>query len=85
MKTISIHNLDAQIERLIKERAKSEGVSVNKVIKGILAQAFGIKPADESPRREEFEEFCGIWTARDVKEFDARVGDMGKVDPEDWR
>jgi hypothetical protein len=85
MKTISIHNLDDQLVRLISERARAEGSSVNKVIKSLLAQALGVKPTATAPRRHEFEEFCGVWSARELKEFEKRAGDMDQVDPGDWR
>jgi plasmid stability protein len=84
MKTISIHNLDDQIVRLIDERAKAEKRSVNMVVKTLLAQALGVRPPEADRHRGDFEEFCGVWDAREVKEFQERTGDMEHVDPEDW-
>ena len=40
MSTISIHNLDSQIEQKVKQLAKEKHQSVNKTIKDILGKNF---------------------------------------------
>jgi predicted nucleic acid-binding protein len=37
------------------------------------------------PHRSDFEGFCGTWTDADVRDFEARVADTERVDPEDWK
>ena len=49
MKSITIHGIDEKTEKLIKKRAKSEGTSVNKVMKGLLAEALGIDKTNRQP------------------------------------
>lgn len=84
MKSITIHGIDKETEKLIKKRAKSEGTSVNKVVKGLLAKALGIEK-NKQDNREEFIDLCGIWTEDDEKDFFEAIKDLEQVHPEDWK
>jgi hypothetical protein len=85
MKSMTIHGLDDQLARLIKSKAESEGLSINKTIKNLLETSLGIKP--EPPRKniKEFKEFCGIWNREDLRAFDEATSDTRIIDPEDWQ
>lgn len=41
MKSITIHGMDDEMDRQIREKAAAEGKSLNKTIKGLLEQALG--------------------------------------------
>ena len=84
-KSLTIHGMDPQLDKLIQARAKTERLSLNKTIKKILEEALGIKPKNETKRQEEFKEFCGVWSAKDLKTFNAEITDMERVNPEDWQ
>jgi ferritin-like protein len=83
MKSISIHGIDEEIEKKIGERAKSEGKSVNKIVKELIAKALGLgdKPPDN---RAMFEDLSGIWTEEEEQEFLASIADLEKTDEKDW-
>lgn len=84
MKSISVHGIDEEIEKAIKERAKNEEKSVNKVVKELIAKAFGIgeKPPDN---RAEFADLCGVWTEAEASEFMELIADLETVDAKDWQ
>jgi plasmid stability protein len=84
MKSISIHGIDEDMKRSLDERAKSEGKSVNKIVKEVIAKAlgFGDKPPDS---RAEFQDLCGVWTEAEAAEFLALIADLEVADPGDWR
>ena len=84
MKSISLHGIDKETEKLIKKRAKSEGTSVNKVVKALLAKALGIDK-DKQDNREEFLDLFGIWTEKDEKSFFEATKDLEQIHPEDWK
>ena len=83
MKSITIHGIDKETEKLIKKRAKSEGTSVNKTVKALLAKALGLNK-DKHDNREEFLDFFDIWTESDEKLFFEAIKDLEKIHPEDW-
>ncbi len=84
MKSITIHGIDKETEKLIKKRAKSEGTSVNKVVKGLLAKALGIEK-NKQDNREEFLDLFSIWTEDDEKIFFEAIKDLEHIPPEDWK
>ena len=86
MKSLTLHSLDSHLAAQLKRCAEEQSVSMNELAKRILAEGLGIKaPSVVSPHRDEFAGFCGVWTAKEARDFEANISDMGKVDLEDWR
>ena len=83
MKSISVHGIDEETERVIEERAKSEAKSVNKIVKELIAKALGMgeKPPDN---RAMFEDLSGVWTEAQEREFTDSIADLETTDEEDW-
>jgi len=84
MKSISVHGIDEETEKKIGERAKSEGKSVNRIVKELIAKALGLgqRPPDN---RAEFADLCGVWTEEEAAEFMEAVADLETADAKDWR
>ena len=85
MKSITIHGLDEQLEKLLKDRAKSKGTSLNKTIKGLLEEALGVRVKSQPIHQKYFSKFCGIWSQSDLEEFEKTSKDLRKIDSEDWQ
>lgn len=85
MKSITIHNLDEQTSELIKEKADSLGLSLNKTIKLLLKNALGLKPHDKDVKKKEFLDLFGIWDEDDKKAFNTNTADLNKIDKSDWQ
>lgn len=85
MKSITIHGIDGPLTELIRSKAQSDGLSVNKTIKKILEEALGVKPRHKNTNRSDFEEFCGIWSKSEHTEFERRTKELRKVNIEDWQ
>ncbi|MCB0547531.1 MAG: ribbon-helix-helix protein, CopG family [Phaeodactylibacter sp.] len=84
MKSLTIHNLDSRLAALIERRAKEEGLSMNKLIKRLLAQALGLVPEPRQDRREQFEDLFGSWSKAEYEEFEKNTEDLRTIDLEDW-
>jgi hypothetical protein len=84
MKSMTVHGIDERTEKLVKKRAKSEGTSVNKVMKGLLAEALGIDK-NKQDNREEFLDLFGVWTEEEGKQFFEAIKDLETIHPEDWK
>jgi len=84
MKSITIHGIDEETEKLIKKRAKSKDTSVNKVMKALLAEALGTDKTKKD-NQEEFLDLFGIWTEEEGKQFFEAIKDLETVHPEDWK
>ena len=85
MKSITIHGIEEPLAELIKSKAGSEGLSMNKTIKKLLEESLGVKPRHINTHRGEFEKFCGVWSKADVDEFENRTEAFRKIDHEDWQ
>jgi hypothetical protein len=85
MKSITIHDLDDELDREIREKAKNQGTSLNKTIKRLLKKALGIKSPTEPDHRTEFMDLFGAWSEEDYREFMESTEDFNVVDPGDWK
>lgn len=84
MKSLTIHGIDDQLAERLERQAREAGVSFNKLIKALLAQALGLSKTAPD-RRKDFEAFCGAWTAKDRAAFLAGIRELDQVDSEDWK
>jgi hypothetical protein len=85
MKSITIHGIDDPLAELIKSKAQSEGLSVNKTVKKLLEESLGVKPRNKGINRSDFEEFCGTWSESERTEFEENTKDLRNVDYKDWQ
>jgi len=84
MKSITIHGLDEEMEKLIKKRARSERKSINKIVKELLRSALGLG-VGKKDNKNEFIDLFGIWTEDDEKSFAEAIKDLELVNPVDWK
>ena len=85
MKSITIHALDDQLAAQIKLRAQELSISMNELMKRILAEGLGIKMPPAAPHQDDFAAFCGQWTAEEALAFESRIIETEKIDTEDWQ
>ncbi len=84
MSSISIHNLDLNIEQKVKQLAEKKHQSINKTVKDILEDKFK-ESATKTRNRKRFEKFCGIWSEQEYEEFSEATEDFNKINQEDWK
>ena len=85
MKSITIHGIDANLYEHIKQKAKNEGLSINKTIKELLGKALGFGPKRKSDHCQDFLDLFGTWTKDETEEFAGFIKDFENVDAEDWK
>ena len=85
MKSLTIHNIDDDLEREIEKRAKCEGKSLNQTIKKLLRHALGMEYKSIKERREDFLDLFGTWNKDDLQSFNNAIKDFEQIDYTDWR
>lgn len=85
MKSITIHGIDDFLAERIKAKAEFDGTSVNRTIKNLLEISLGIKARPKNSNLMDFQEFSGMWSESDLKEFENYTKGSRVVDPEDWQ
>ena len=84
MKSITIHKLDETLARVLEERARREGVSINRLVKKLLRSALGLEKAPEPDHRDEFLDLFGTWSDRETADFHGRIEELERIEPQDW-
>jgi len=84
MKSITIHGLQDPLDLLIRKQAEKQGLSLNKTIKKLLAEALGLK-SKEVDDRKEFMDLFGVWGERDLEQFSRAVQDFEEIDEGEWQ
>ena len=85
MKSITIHQLDDTVTRMVEARAKSAGQSLNKTVKALLEQSLGMRPPEDLRHADDFAEFLGVWENSDLREFERCTVVLRSVNEEDWQ
>jgi len=83
MSSITIHDIDSELDRRLADEAKRRNTSKNRLVKELLAGALGLPVVGRYS--DDYREFCGIWAAEDLAEFDAAQEENRHIDEADWR
>lgn len=84
MKSITIHGLDETMDKLIRQKAQSHEMSLNKTIKELLRESLGI--SKKHAKKNRFDKFYGIWSKKEGDEFDKIIEEeFETIDEEEWK
>jgi len=78
----TIRSLPADLDRAIRERARSENKSRNEVVIDALQRAFG-RRGDQLPSQRDLRGIAGSWL--DSPELAAALDEQRRVDHELWQ
>ena len=85
MATMTIRGIDDEVSKLLKDRAKSEDISVNGLILKMIKESLGIEKKKRTKTYRDLDHLAGTWSEKDFNEFQKRVEDMEKIDEEIWK
>ena len=82
MSSITLHNLDKEMEQKIRERAREHHTSLNQTIKNILREALKLDKPDAL--KADFSDLAGTMTEAEACEFEEATMSFSKIDEELW-
>jgi plasmid stability protein len=85
MKAVTLRNLPPKLDRTIRERAKKKGVSVNKVVIGLLQDHLGESERKTVRRYHDLDELAGSWSEEEAEAFERALAKQRGIDLEMWR
>jgi len=85
MSAITVRNLPREVARAVREKAKKEGISLNKAVVGLLEEATGVRPGKRQVIHDDLDRFFGTWTKEEADQFEESLRDQRRIDPEMWR
>lgn len=83
MKSITIHNLEPELEESLVVEAKRLGLSLNKTVKKVLKESLGTD-ARYKKRKKIFSKYAGVWTQEEFEEFERNTQDDERIFKKDW-
>ena len=88
MKAITVRNLPPEVAKAIREKASKEGLSLNRTVARLLAQATGRGEEKRDRKRvlhHDLDRFFGVWSKKEAKEFDKALREERQIEPEMWK
>ncbi len=80
--SITLHNLDSELEKGIRETAQKNHTSLNQTIKTILREALHIDT--QSSRKTDFSDLADTMTEDEAREFEDVTRSFSQIDRELW-
>jgi plasmid stability protein len=85
MTTMTLRGIDEKMAEALKERAKSEGSSVNAVTLRLLRESLGIDKKRRTATYSDLDHLAGTWSREEAAEFERNTAVFEKVDKEIWK
>lgn len=86
MKAITLRNLPPDLARTIRDKAKTDGTSINKTVINMLRERMrrGAGVSNRT-RYHDLDSLAGSWTKRQAAEFDRHLKSQRTIDHELWK
>jgi len=85
MTTMTLRGIDEKTAAALKERAKSEGTSVNAITLRLLRESLGIDKKKRTAIYRDLDHLAGTWGREEAAEFERNTAVFEKVDEEIWK
>lgn len=85
MKTITLRNIDDNLDNCLKEKAREYGSSVNSVIISTLNEALGLNKKKFSKQYSDLDSLAGTWSVAEYAEFNKHTEAFEHIDEEMWK
>jgi len=79
----TIRGIPKGVNSRIRDKAKKEGKSLNKVVIEALTRGLGLTDLDVSPKYNDLDDLVGTWV--EDPDFDVAIKAMDQVDPGLWQ
>lgn len=83
MQQITIRGITPEIEKKIRQIAKSNHQSINHVIKEIIHKEF--EKQGHKPRAASLKKLSGGWSTKDAVDFELSIKSCEQIDEDMWR
>lgn len=84
MSVMTIRGIDDTMAKVLKEKAKQEGTSVNTVLLRTLRESLGLKKKKRTIIYNDLDHLAGTWSEKDFLEFQEKIADFETVDKKMW-
>ncbi len=85
MSVMTIRGIDDTTAKILKQKAKKEGVSVNAVLLKTLRESLGLEKKRRTIIHDDLDYLAGTWNEKDFIEFQKQIADFETVDKKMWK
>ena len=85
MKAITLRNFSPEVARIIQQKAKGKGESMNKTILGLLTESLGIQQGkSKGSLYHDLDSLLGAWDRKEAEHFDQALAKQRHIDTNLW-
>ena len=84
MSAITVRNLPPAVAKAVRDRARKEGLSLNRAIVRLLEEATGERGGKKLIHHE-LDHLAGTWSEKEYRQFTTALREQRQIDPEMWR
>jgi hypothetical protein len=84
MTAITLRKIPSQLQKIIRQRAAQEGLSLNRTVLRMLEEAAGQRTGGDRAAHDDLDHLAGTWSAEEAELFEAALAEQRRVDPELW-
>ncbi|MBI4583029.1 MAG: hypothetical protein HY717_03250 [Planctomycetes bacterium] len=85
MKTITLRNIPKELVRILRRKAREEGMSYSKLALKLLEQGAGLqKPKKPRAAYHDLDALAGTWSRSESAQFEKALRELRKIDSELW-
>ncbi len=85
MKTITIRNIDDELNQVLRSKIKDTGLSLNSLVINLLKQATGLSKQQFSKKYNDLDFLAGTWENEEYQEFNKNINFFNEIDEEMWK
>ncbi len=86
MKIVTLRKLPPEVSKIVQQRARERGTSINKAVISLLEEAAGIRRKGRgSMLYHDLDTLAGSWTKEEAATFEKVLRKQRRVDPELWQ
>ena len=87
MKAITLRNLPAEIEKIVRKEADRQRTSINKAVISLLERKSETHKKKKPGLKEydDLDKLAGSWTKTEAAEFNKALAAQRPIDPELWK
>jgi len=84
MTAITLRNIPPKLQMIIRRRAGTERLSLNKPVIRMLEEAAGQRPTASRELHDDLDHLSGTWSNEEAEAFEAALVEQRKIEPELW-
>ncbi len=85
MKTLTIRNIDEELNQVLRNKVKQTGFSLNTLVVNLLKQATGLSKQQFTKKYNDLDALAGTWDNKEYEEFNKNISSFNQIDEDMWK